>query len=171
MTWRPDLLRSSYRQRRFAVRNPQVGWGTLRACRLESEVRRFVSIMQNNQTATPDSTAVRVALWRALHVQVDPPPHVLEDEIGLRLAAPDDGWRRRPDMDPQLHAASSAPPSWPVLASSRIWSWNRPAAASASTSSSAPAWTPSPSAGRRSPPACGCSRSTSLALRRGSGSA
>jgi methyltransferase (TIGR00027 family) len=44
---------------------------------------------------------VRVALWRAIHVQVDPPPHVLEDEIGLQLAAPDDGWRRRPDMDPQ----------------------------------------------------------------------
>lgn len=49
---------------------------------------------------TPDSTAVRVALWRALHAQVDPPPHVLEDEIGLRLVAPDDGWRRRPDMNP-----------------------------------------------------------------------
>jgi O-methyltransferase involved in polyketide biosynthesis len=46
-----------------------------------------------------DSTAVRVALWRALHVQVDPPPHVLADEIGLRLVAPADGWRRRPDMD------------------------------------------------------------------------
>jgi methyltransferase (TIGR00027 family) len=25
---------------------------------------------------------------------------VLEDEIGLQLAAPDDGWRARPDMDP-----------------------------------------------------------------------
>ncbi len=24
----------------------------------------------------PDSTAARVALWRALHVQIDPPPHV-----------------------------------------------------------------------------------------------
>src|SRR5437016_1463895 len=36
-----------------------------------------------------------------MHVQVDPPPHVLKDEIGLRLAAPDDSWRRRPDMDPQ----------------------------------------------------------------------
>jgi methyltransferase (TIGR00027 family) len=47
-----------------------------------------------------DSTAERVALWRAMHVQVDPPPHVLEDVIGLQLAAPDDGWRRRPDMDP-----------------------------------------------------------------------
>jgi methyltransferase (TIGR00027 family) len=52
-------------------------------------------------SASPDTTAVRVALWRAMHVQVDPPPHVLEDEIGLRLAAPPDGWRRRGDMDPE----------------------------------------------------------------------
>jgi methyltransferase (TIGR00027 family) len=52
------------------------------------------------QTEAPDSTAERVALWRAMHVQVDPPPHVLDDEVGLRLAAPDDEWRRRPDMDP-----------------------------------------------------------------------
>jgi methyltransferase (TIGR00027 family) len=53
------------------------------------------------RTEAPDGTAVRVALWRAMHVLLDPPPHVLEDEIGLRLAAPDDGWRRRPDMDPR----------------------------------------------------------------------
>jgi methyltransferase (TIGR00027 family) len=58
--------------------------------------------MQDKQTAAPDSTAMRVALWRAMHVQVDPPPHVLEDEIGLKLVAPDDGWRHRPDMDPQF---------------------------------------------------------------------
>ena len=58
--------------------------------------------MPDNSNATPDSTAVRVALWRALHVEVDPPPHVLEDEIGLKLAAPDDGWRHRPDMDPHF---------------------------------------------------------------------
>ena len=58
--------------------------------------------MHDRQTTAPDSTAVRVALWRALHVQVDPPPHVLEDEIGLRLAAPDEGWRQRPDMDPHF---------------------------------------------------------------------
>jgi methyltransferase (TIGR00027 family) len=50
--------------------------------------------------AEPNNTAVRVALWRAMHVAVDAPPHVFEDEIGLRLAAPDPGWRRRPDMDP-----------------------------------------------------------------------
>ena len=46
----------------------------------------------------PDSTAVRTALWRAMHVRVDPPPHVLEDEVGLKLAAPDDDWRNRQDM-------------------------------------------------------------------------
>jgi methyltransferase (TIGR00027 family) len=58
--------------------------------------------MNREDNATPDSTAVRVALWRALHVEVDPPPHVLEDEVGLKLVAPDDGWRRRPDMDPNF---------------------------------------------------------------------
>src|SRR2546426_10383438 len=52
----------------------------------------------HEQVAAPDDTAVRVALWRALHVEVDSPPHVLEDEVGLKLAAPDDGWRSRPDM-------------------------------------------------------------------------
>src|ERR1700733_1554641 len=57
--------------------------------------------MHEDDPAAPDSTAVRVALWRAMHVQVDAPPHVLEDEIGLQLASPDAGWRQRPDMDPQ----------------------------------------------------------------------
>lgn len=54
------------------------------------------------QTPAPDSTAERVALWRALHVQVDAPPHVFEDDIGLKLVAPDEGWRLRGDMDPQF---------------------------------------------------------------------
>ena len=57
--------------------------------------------MVDSHAVAPDSTAVRVALWRALHVEVDAPPHVLEDEIGLQLAAPAEDWRRRPDMDPQ----------------------------------------------------------------------
>ena len=48
----------------------------------------------------PDNTAVRVALWRALHVLADPPPHVLEDTVGLALAAPEPGWQQRPDMSP-----------------------------------------------------------------------
>jgi methyltransferase (TIGR00027 family) len=51
--------------------------------------------------AEPDSTAVRVALWRAVHLLSDPPPHILEDGIGLRLADPADGWRARGDMDPR----------------------------------------------------------------------
>jgi len=55
--------------------------------------------MQNPAPA-PDNTAVRVALWRALHTQVDSPPHILSDDIGLRLVAPDEDWRLRPDMDP-----------------------------------------------------------------------
>ena len=52
--------------------------------------------------ASPDSTAVRVALWRALHMQVDARPHVFEDDIGLKIAAPDENWRQRGDMDPQF---------------------------------------------------------------------
>jgi methyltransferase (TIGR00027 family) len=47
---------------------------------------------------TPDNTAIRTALWRALHVEADAPPHVFEDRVGLQLAAPDAGWRERPDM-------------------------------------------------------------------------
>jgi methyltransferase (TIGR00027 family) len=50
--------------------------------------------------ATADSSAVRVALWRAMHVEVDAAPHVLVDELGLELAAPENEWRSRPDMDP-----------------------------------------------------------------------
>ena len=57
--------------------------------------------MSDEPAAAPERTALRVALWRALHVQVDPAPHVLEDEVGLQLAAPDEGWRQRPDMHPQ----------------------------------------------------------------------
>lgn len=49
----------------------------------------------------PDSTAVRVALWRAMHVQIDAQPYVLNDEIGIKLVAPDEGWRDRGDMHPQ----------------------------------------------------------------------
>lgn len=57
--------------------------------------------MADETASGPDNTAVRVALWRALHVQVDPPPHVLADEIGLQLADPDADWRQRGDMHPQ----------------------------------------------------------------------
>jgi len=58
--------------------------------------------MSESSNPIPDNTAVRVALWRALHVLVDAAPHVLVDEIGLKLAAPDEGWRDRPDMHPEF---------------------------------------------------------------------
>jgi methyltransferase (TIGR00027 family) len=57
--------------------------------------------MGAEHSEAPESTAVRVSLWRAMHVLVDSPPHVLDDEVGLRLVAPGDGWRDRPDMDPR----------------------------------------------------------------------
>ncbi len=47
----------------------------------------------------PESTAERVALWRALHAELDGPP-VLDDTVGLQLLAPDEGWRDRGDMNP-----------------------------------------------------------------------
>lgn len=56
--------------------------------------------MSGQHQVAAESTAVRVALWRAMHVEIDPAPHVLEDEIGLRLVAPDESWRARPDMNP-----------------------------------------------------------------------
>jgi methyltransferase (TIGR00027 family) len=59
-----------------------------------------LTAVTDQEAVAPDGTAVRVALWRAMHVQTDPPPHVLEDEIGLRLAAPSGGWRDRGDMHP-----------------------------------------------------------------------
>jgi len=56
--------------------------------------------MNERRVEAADNTALRVALWRALHVEVDAPPHVFEDVVGLKLAAPADDWRSRPDMSP-----------------------------------------------------------------------
>jgi methyltransferase (TIGR00027 family) len=53
------------------------------------------------KNAGPDNTAVRVALWRALHMEIDASPPVFEDTIGLQLTAPAAGWRERPDMHPE----------------------------------------------------------------------
>ena len=53
---------------------------------------------QDQKIAEPDNTAVRTALWRALHVQLDAKPPIFEDEIGLKLVAPPDDWQQRPDM-------------------------------------------------------------------------
>ncbi len=56
--------------------------------------------MVDAQRVEPENTAVRVALWRALHMEVDAPPHVFVDEVGLKLVAPEAEWRSRPDMNP-----------------------------------------------------------------------
>lgn len=58
--------------------------------------------MSPTSKPSPDSTAVRVALWRALHTLVDARPWVFEDEMGLKLAAPEAEWRARPDMNPEF---------------------------------------------------------------------
>src|SRR5204863_4285462 len=126
-------------------------------------------VMHDKQVAAPDNTAVRVALWRALHVEVDSPPHVLEDEVGLKLAAPDDEWRSRPDMSPFTRPFRAA-----IVARARFIEdlvAEQLPVASSSTSSSERAWTPSPSVGRSWPPVCACSRLIGPALRRGSASA
>ncbi len=53
---------------------------------------------RNKIVKEPDNTAVRTALWRALHVQIDDKPHILKDEIGLKLITPPNDWQERPDM-------------------------------------------------------------------------
>lgn len=55
--------------------------------------------MRKNHGITPEHTAVRVALWRALHVQVDPKPHIFMDEIGIKIVG-EKNWRTREDMEP-----------------------------------------------------------------------
>lgn len=60
------------------------------------------------QTEVPDHTAVRTALWRALHVAVDDPPHVLNDTVGLQLIDPPADWRERGDMNPEFSAMMRA---------------------------------------------------------------
>lgn len=57
---------------------------------------------QTQKKIEPDNTAVRTALWRAMHVQIDSPPYIIEDEVGFKLVAPADGWRERPDMSPDF---------------------------------------------------------------------
>lgn len=52
----------------------------------------------------PDSSAVRSALWRSLHLTVDPPPHLIDDAIGHDLVAPAQGWEQRGDMHPERTA-------------------------------------------------------------------
>lgn len=49
-------------------------------------------------TKKPDNTALRTALWRALHVLTDDKPYIIEDRIGYDLIKPEKDWQERPDM-------------------------------------------------------------------------
>jgi len=61
-----------------------------------------LNMKENKKIIEPDNTAVRTALWRAMHVQVDAKPYILEDEIGFQLIAPNEDWQKRPDMHPEF---------------------------------------------------------------------
>lgn len=56
--------------------------------------------MASLKTIAPEHTAERVALWRALHVQLDKEPYILKDDVGLKLLGFDESWLSRPDMNP-----------------------------------------------------------------------
>ncbi|MGE4233780.1 MAG: class I SAM-dependent methyltransferase [Bacteriovoracia bacterium] len=63
--------------------------------------------MTDKNPVAPEHTAVRVALWRALHVQIDPKPYVFSDEIGAKLVG-EGNWRSRPDMNPDFSKSMRA---------------------------------------------------------------
>ncbi len=54
--------------------------------------------MEQTPKIEPDNTAVRTALWRALHVLTDDKPYIIEDKIGYDLIKPEKDWQERPDM-------------------------------------------------------------------------
>lgn len=58
----------------------------------------------DNPKIKPESTAERVALWRALHTEIESAPYIFEDKIGLQLLGDNELWRKRPDMDPKWTA-------------------------------------------------------------------
>lgn len=74
--------------------------------------------MGEESVASPDSTVVRVALWRALHLEVDAPPAVFRGEVGLRLSGPEDEWLERRTW--RRSRGPSGLPSWRGRGSSRI---------------------------------------------------
>lgn len=55
----------------------------------------------NKHKIAPEHTAVRVALWRALHTRLDQKPLVLNDDLGEKIVA-EVNWESRPDMNPDF---------------------------------------------------------------------
>ena len=108
---------------------------------------------------------MRTALWRALHLRIDQPPHVLEDEIGLQLAAPDDGWMNRPDMSEFTRPFRASILACACFVEDLVV---EQAALGGNTLFLGRGWIRFPSIGRNLPPGCGCSRLTSPDRRNGS---
>ncbi len=79
-----------------------------RKSNLQNQKHRREKLESDKHVVAPEKTAVRTALWRALHLQVDSAPPVLSDAIGLKLIAPPDGWQKRLDMNPAVTARSRA---------------------------------------------------------------
>jgi hypothetical protein len=122
--------------------------------------------MPDDKKPGPDITAMRTALWCAMHVQLDSPPHVFKHEIGLKLALPEEGWRDPHDVDPQWTRRIRAA----IVARARFVEdlvAEQVERGIGRTSSLEPAWTPSPRESRRSPRASTFSKSTVLALKSG----
>lgn len=63
--------------------------------------------MTKRHPVAPEHTAVRTALWRALHVLIDAKPAVMEDVIGAKLIGEED-WTNRPDMNPDFSKSMRA---------------------------------------------------------------
>jgi methyltransferase (TIGR00027 family) len=63
--------------------------------------------MKTQHPIAPEHTAVRTALWRALHVLIDSKPHVFVDEAGAKLVA-EENWTARPDMNPDFSKSMRA---------------------------------------------------------------
>lgn len=58
--------------------------------------------MNNKNDIAPESSAARVALWRALHMETESAPYIIEDKVGLSLLSPEEDWRNRGDMNPEF---------------------------------------------------------------------
>lgn len=55
----------------------------------------------------PEHTAVRVSLWRVLHLLIDEKPSIFADDIGEKIIG-ETNWRERPDMDPERSSVPRA---------------------------------------------------------------
>lgn len=57
--------------------------------------------MPNSKIGAPDISSIGSASFRAMHVQIDPLPHIFKDELGLKLVSPDGIINMPPGMTPE----------------------------------------------------------------------